>query len=73
MGRGRTLTAVARHLGEGAVAAVALPADDPCLAGALAGDRVAGARVGPQGEAVTWVAGVVVLGSVVIVLWGEEE
>lgn len=55
-------------LGEGAVAAVALAAEDAGPAGALAGGGVAGAAEGAVREAVAGQAGVLARGLVVVLL-----
>lgn len=63
-----TFASVGRDLGEGVIAAVALAADDAGLAGALAGERVAGSALRADGEAVTRIAGVFSFRLVVVLL-----
>lgn len=61
-----TFAAPHGDLGEGVVAAVALPPYDAGFAGTLPCLHVAGPRVGAGGEAVAGVAGVTALGPVVV-------
>lgn len=68
-----TLAATGCHLGEGAVTAVALAANDSRPAVAPASLLVAGARGGAHGVAVTRQAGVAAFGAVVEVLQGDGD
>lgn len=58
--------------GKLAITAVALPPDDSSFTGALPGDRVAGSRLGADGKALTGVAGVLTLGTVVVFLQSHK-
>ena len=66
-----TLAAVGGDLSKGVVTAIALATYDPGLAGTLAGPRVTRTSLRPQGEAITGVAGVIILELEVVLL--EEE
>lgn len=68
-----TLAATGRHLSKRAVTAVALAANDPRPAVALASLPVTGAQGGAHGVAVTGQAGVTASGPVVEVLGGDGD
>lgn len=67
-----TLASQRSDLSEGVITAVTLSTDDSSFTGALPGDRVAGSRLGANGETLAGIASVLAIGTVVVFLQEEE-